>query len=141
MLIKVLFELRGFKAPIDASDPNNDGRCLINNCKKEEDIALQQLPLTNAIFAKLKRSATASRSNNSENNVLFNAIWVGRYTGYRVSEYAQTTATKVDYHVYPSGKKVIKAFIGSGFVFLDVKGNVIDFFTRAKNGSIKLNCY
>jgi hypothetical protein len=43
-----------------------------------------------------------------------------------VSEYAQTSPTKIDYHVYPSGKKVIKAFIAADFVFLDKSGKIID---------------
>ena len=35
--------------------------------------------------------------------------------------------TKIDYHVYPSGKKVIKAFIANDFVFLDRLGKIIDY--------------
>jgi len=33
--------------------------------------------------------------------------------------------TKVDYHVYPSGRKVIKAFIANDFQFIDATGQVI----------------
>ena len=42
-----------------------------------------------------------------------------------MSECVQTTDTKVDYHVYPSGRKVIKAFIANDFQFIDVTGQVI----------------
>jgi hypothetical protein len=66
-----LFTLRGFKLPIDSSDPNNVGAMLISNCKKEEDIAVQRLPLNNAIFAELKKMAKASKSPDSEKNELF----------------------------------------------------------------------
>ena len=124
--INILFELRGFNAPIDMSDPTNDGGCLINNCKKEEAIASQRLPLTNEIFVELKQMATGSRSRDSERSVLFDATCIGRYTGFRVSEFAQTSPHKIDYHTYPSGKKVQKAFAANDFVFLDDKGNVID---------------
>jgi hypothetical protein len=51
---------------------------------------------------------------------------VSRYLGPRVSECAQTTDKNVDYHVYPSGRRVIKAFfIANNFQFIDVTGQVI----------------
>jgi len=121
-----LFTLRGFKSPIDSSDPNNVGAMLISNCKKEEDIAVQRLPLNNSIFAELKKMAKFSKSTDSEKNVLFDITCIGRFLGPRVSEYAQTTPMKIDYHVYPSGKKVIKAFTANDFVFLDKSGKTID---------------
>ena len=52
-------------------------------------------------------------------------VFVGRFIGPRVSKYAQTSPSKVDYHVYPSGKKVIKAFIANNFAFYDKSGNLI----------------
>jgi hypothetical protein len=73
------------------SDPNNWGAALIANCKKEEDIAVQRLPLYNAIFAELKKMAQASKSPDSEKNVLFDVTCIGRFLGPRVSEYAQTS--------------------------------------------------
>jgi hypothetical protein len=42
-----------------------------------------------------------------------------------VSEYAQTTDKNVDYHVYPSGKQVIKAFTANDFHFFDKNSQVI----------------
>ena len=38
---------------VDTSHPNNMGGIIIANCKREEDIALQRYPLSNAIFAEL----------------------------------------------------------------------------------------
>jgi hypothetical protein len=61
----------------------------------------------------------------SEHRTLFDATTIGRYLGPRVSEFAQTTDKTVDYHVYPSGRKVIKAFIANDFQFIDVTGQVI----------------
>jgi hypothetical protein len=40
-------------------------------------------------------------------------------------EYAQTTQDKVDYHVYPSGTRVIKVFTANDFVFYDKSGHVL----------------
>jgi hypothetical protein len=48
-----------------------------------------------------------------------------RFIGPRVSEYAQTTQDKVDYHVYPSGTRVIKGFTANDIVFYDKSGHVL----------------
>jgi hypothetical protein len=50
---------------------------------------------------------------------------IGCYIGPCVSKYAQTSDKNVDYHVYPSGKQVIKAFIASDFTFYDKKSQII----------------
>jgi hypothetical protein len=52
-------------------------------------------------------------------------ICIGRFIGPQVSEYAQTSPLKIDYHVYPSGKKVIKAFTANDFAFYNNLGNLI----------------
>ncbi len=43
----------------------------------------------------------------------------------RLSEYAQATQDKVDYHTYPSGTAVIKAFVASDFIFYDGKKLIV----------------
>ncbi len=52
-------------------------------------------------------------------------LTLSRFIGPRISEYAQTTQDKVDYHVYPSGTRVIKAFTANNFVFYDKSGHVL----------------
>jgi hypothetical protein len=52
------------------------------------------------------------------------------FIGPRVSEYAQTTQDKIDYHVYPSGTHVIKAFVANKFVFYDKNGHVPQKYKR-----------
>jgi hypothetical protein len=42
-----------------------------------------------------------------------------------MSEYAQTSDKNVDYHVYPSGKQVIKVFATRDFTFYDEKSQII----------------
>jgi hypothetical protein len=51
--INLLFRLRGMKALVNTSGPNNMAGILINNLIKEEDIARQRSPLDSNIFAKL----------------------------------------------------------------------------------------
>jgi hypothetical protein len=60
-------------------------------------------------------------------------LTLSRFIGPRVSEYAQTTQDKVDYHVYPSGTRVIKAFTANNFVFYDKSGHVL---TKINNSTL-----
>jgi hypothetical protein len=123
--IGTLFTLRGFKPPVDISDPNNLGGIIITNRKREEDVAAQRSPLSNPIFAEIQRRSRASHLFDSEKNCLFDVVCIGRFIGPRVSKYTQTSPLKVDYHVYPSGKKVIKAFTADDIAFYDKSGNLI----------------
>ncbi len=66
-----------------------------------------------------------SRLPDSEQRTLFDVTTIGRYIGPHVSECAQTTDTAVDYHVYPSGRKVIKEFTANDFQFFDANGQVV----------------
>ena len=125
LAVNTLFSLRGFKPPTDLSDSNNMPGIVINNLVQQETIASQRAPLDNAIFAEVKRAAKSSHSNDSDRNLLFDILTLARYIGPRVSEYAQTSQEKVDYHVYPDGTSVIKAFTLQDFVFHDARGNVI----------------
>ena len=67
----------------------------------------------------------ASRSPDLEQRTLFDVTTIGHYIGPRVSKCAQTTDKAVDYHVYPSGRKVIKAFTANDFQFFDANGQVV----------------
>ena len=76
--------------------------------------------------------AASSSSVDSKQNLLSDITCLGRFIGPRVSEYAQTSPNKVDYyHTYPSGSKVIKAFIADNFVFYDKAGDTIDLVDTA----------
>jgi hypothetical protein len=52
-------------------------------------------------------------------------LTLSRFIRPRISKYAQTTQDKVDYHVYPSGTRVIKAFTANDFIFYDESGHVL----------------
>ena len=123
--INALFILRGMEAPIVFSAPNNMAGILINNLIMEEDIARQRSPLDSKIYAEMLRRLNISCSPDLEQHTLFDVTTIGHYLGPRVSECAQTTDKNVDYHVYPSGKQVIKAFIANVFQIIDVNGQVI----------------
>jgi hypothetical protein len=98
---------------------------IINNLIKEETVASQCSPLDSTIFAELQQAASSSHSCNSDRNLLFDILTLARFIRPRVSEYAQTTQDKVDYHVYPSGTCVIKVFTANDFVFYDKNGYIL----------------
>ncbi len=112
-----LFKLRRFSPPTILSNPNNMMAILLNNMLWEEYIARQRAPLDNKKISELRQMATASKCKDSVSDLLFDVMALGRYIGPCLSEYAQTTQDKVDYHTYPSGTTVIKAFIANDFIF------------------------
>ncbi len=130
MAVNFLFKIRGFTPPANLSDPSNMTSILINNMLREEDIAHQRAPLDNKTFAELQRSAASCKNCDSVNNLLFDFVSLGRYIGPRLSKYAQTTQDKVDYHTYPSGTTVIKAFVASDFIFIMVKNTLLRSWTK-----------
>jgi len=95
------------------------GGIIITNHGREEDIAMQRYPLNSAILAKLGTIAASSRSEGSKQNLIFDVTCLGRFIGPWVSEYSQTSSNKVDYHIYPSGNKVIKAFTAERAILID----------------------
>ena len=95
------------------------GGIIITNHGREEDITMQRYPLNYAILAKLGTMAASSCSEDSEKNLIFDITCLGRFIGPWVSEYAQRSPNRIDYHVYPSGNKVIMAFITDAFDFYD----------------------
>jgi hypothetical protein len=89
--------------------------------------------LDSNIYTELLQRSNVSRLPDSEQRTLFDITTIGRYIGPRVSECAQTTDKAVDYHLYPSGRKVIKAFTVNYFQFIDVNGQ---FITELSDASI-----
>jgi hypothetical protein len=57
-----------------------------------------------------------------------------------VSKLVQTKETNVDYHVYPSGRRVIKAFIENDFQLIDVDGQVITELSDASIEAVNRVC-
>lgn len=123
--INALFLLRGFPQPVDTSDPNNASGIIIKNLKSEEDIAIQRSPLDSAIFAEIQRSSSRSKSEDSEVSLMMDLSCINRVTGSRMSEYSQTKVNDIDYHTFPSGAKIIKAFTTDDFVFFDNRGRKV----------------
>jgi hypothetical protein len=107
------------------ADPNSISGILLNNLVKEEDIARQRSPLDSDIFTELLCKSNISWSQDFEHSTLFDLLVMDCYIVPCVSKYVQTSDKNVDYHVYPSGKQVIKAFIANNFTFYDKKSQII----------------
>jgi hypothetical protein len=123
--VNTLFQPRGYKQPTNISNPSNMPGIIINNLIKEETVASQRSPLDSTIFVELQRAASSSHSHDSDRNLLFDMLTLSRFIRPHVSEYGQTTQDKVDYHVYPSGTRIIKAFTANDFVFHDKSDHVL----------------
>jgi hypothetical protein len=122
--INKLFELRNFKPPADLSDRTNMCARILFAREKEEDIARQRSPISREMFASLLEMAKHSAPDSLEVNVADWMIFV-RITGLRCAEYAQKNQSGVDEHLYPSGKRVVKAFLPTDWEFYDDTGAII----------------
>ncbi len=128
--VNILYKLWGFDPQVKLLIPNNMPAILINNLCKEEDIACQHSPLYNKIFTELHQATKTSHSVNSKQNTLFNIVVSGQHIGPWLSKYAQAKGYEVNYKVYTSGKKVIKAFIANDFVFYNKNNHLISYLIK-----------
>ncbi len=98
-------------------------------------MASHRSPLDSTVILELKCAESSFHSCNSDQNLLFDILTLAHFIGPCVSEYAQTTQDKVNYHVYPSGTCIIKAFTANDFVFYDKNGHVL---TKIDDSSLDL---
>jgi hypothetical protein len=117
--VNMLFELRKYRPPINFNNKNNMAGVIINNIIEEENIAKQRAPLDSTIFAKIQQLAQKSDNSDSDCSLFANIVILTQYSGPHVSKYMQRTQLKVEYHIYPSGRQVIKAFTAMDFAFFD----------------------
>jgi hypothetical protein len=92
--------------------------------EREEDTVRQQSPITREMFTALLDLANKSPDNSLE-AVIADWFILIRITGLQCAEYAQKTKSAFDEHEYPSGKRVMKAFIPTNWKFYNNKGGLI----------------
>jgi hypothetical protein len=98
----------------------------------EENIARQWSTITREMFTALLDLAKKSPVNSVE-AVIADWFTFIRITGLCCAEYAQKTQSTFDEHEYPSGKRVIKAFIPTDWRFYDSSGALINTHTLNSN--------
>ena len=96
--------------------------------EKEENIARQRSPISREMFAALLDLAKKTAVD-SVKAVVSDWFTFIRITGLRCAEYAQKTQLTFDEHEYPSGKRVIKAFIPTDWKFYDSSDSLIRIHT------------
>ncbi len=123
-VINTLFCLCHLDIPADLSDRANMCSRIILAWEREENIAWQRSPITREMVSALLDLAKRLPVNSVETVV---ADWFTfiRTTGLRCAEYAQKTQSALDKHEYPSGKRVIKAFVPTDWRFYDSSGALI----------------
>lgn len=102
--------------------------------EKEENIARQGSPITQEMFTALLEQAKSSQID-SDVSVIANRFTQIRLTGFRCSEYGQTTQSVFDEYKHLSGKHVIKAFIPTDWIFFDARGRLIGIHTQVRHRS------
>jgi hypothetical protein len=108
--INILFHFCHLDILADLSDCANMCSRIILAREREENIARQWNPITREMYSALLNLAKRLPVASVEAVV---ADWFTflRITSLRCAEYAQKTQSAFDEHEYPSGKRVIKAFI------------------------------
>jgi hypothetical protein len=124
LAVNKLFEMRKYPIPADLVDKTNMMSKIIHAREREENIARQQSPLTKEMYVKMAKRAKISPQD-SVDSVLFDFFNLIRVGGFRVTEYAQTTQTKIDEFEYGSGNKVVKAFVPTDWSFYDASGRLM----------------
>ena len=122
--INTLFRLRNFKSPADLSDRTNMCTKIIIAREREENVAKQRSPITREMYSTLLDLAKESDIDSLE-SVVADWFTLIRITGLRCSEYAQKNQSDIDEYEYPSGKRVIKAFIWNDWKFYNSNGRTI----------------
>lgn len=120
-----LFRLRDLPYPFDLDNKSSLAATILNNIKDEETIATQRAPLTSEMFAEMLKVSSTSDFLSLEKAITDLSI-LGRYLGPRLAEYGQKTKKRPEYHTYPSGTKVLKAWSLNDFVFYDENGKRVN---------------
>ena len=134
--VNALFHARNFQHPVNFQCTDNQAATVFRNAKAEEDVANRRSPITNEMYVELIRQAREEEVG-SELWVLSKIASLAKIIGPRACEFAQKTISKVEMHQYPSGRKVVKAFIREDFTFFDKSGKRIKQFTTATRAAVK----
>ena len=128
--VERLFILRQFSNPVDFSDEGNYTKTTVRDLEREENIANQRKSLDEKNHAELINLAKQSGPNSLEAAVA-DISTNGKASSWRASEHSQTKLHEIDYHTYPSGKKVMRSINGNDAVFSDINGKIFQIKKKA----------
>ena len=113
-----LFRLRNLPEPFYFDDKSSLAATVLRNIRDEENIADQRPPITPEMFAEMLKTSEVSDFLSAQCSIADLAI-LGRYLGPRLAEYGQKSQKRPEYHIYPSGKAVLKAWSQDDIIFYD----------------------
>jgi hypothetical protein len=113
-----LFRLRNLPDPFDFDDRSSLAATILRNIRDEENIADQRSPITPEMFAEMLKTSASSNFLSAQCTMTDLAI-LGRYLGPRLAEYGQKSQKRPEYHTYPSGKSVLKAWSQNDIILYD----------------------
>lgn len=128
-----LFSRRRLPIPVpNFSDSSNPVATLVDNLRKEESIANQRIALTPPMVARiLEKGQTADHL--SLDSLMYDITRSAREIGPRAAEVSQKTASKPDYHIYPSGRRVVKAMCTDWWTGFDSSGSIVPDVTTSEH--------
>ena len=91
---------------------------ILRNIREEENIAEQRSPITPEMFAEMLKTSESSDLLSAE-CIMADLAILGRYLGPRLAEYGQKSQKRPEYHIYPSGKSVLKAWSQNDIILYD----------------------
>ena len=119
-----MFALRNLPSPYQPHITDNLPATICSNLERWENMPSRREPITLAMTRDLERKSLAAPRDTFDN-----AFWdwfvLSRYTGFRVSEFAQRGQDKADYHETPDNRRILKALNRTDITFRDTRGKNI----------------
>ena len=122
--VNELYTLSQCRPPYRPQEKRNIPAHLVKLLNKWESMPYRREPISPEMTAYMEQIAQGS-----DQDGIVSATWdwfvLSRYTGFRIGEFAQRSQYRADYHVAGGGKRILKAFNSTDFVFSDQTRKVI----------------
>lgn len=117
-----LFSSRGYNEPVDFSRPDRAPALFYHNVKTWETEPNRRTHITPEFLSEFFTKANDDPTGLSFTSSMLDWTILGRFTGFRLGEYGQSTQQAIDFHETPNGNKIMKAFCRNDFAFFDKQG-------------------
>ena len=121
-----LFSSRGYDEPVDFSRPDRPPALFYHNVKTWESEPNRRTHITPEFLSEFFTRANDDPTGLSFTSAMLDWTILGRFTGFRLAEYGQSTQKAIDFHETPNGNRIMKAFCRHDFVFFDKHGRKVN---------------
>ena len=122
--VNELYTLSQCRPPYRPQEKRNIPAHLVKLLNKWESMPYRREPISPEMTAYMEEIARGR-----DQDGIISATWdwfvLSRYTAFRISEFAQRSQHRADYHIAGGGKRILKAFNSTDFVFSDETKKVI----------------